>query len=320
MTTKFKYIFGPVPSRRLGRSLGVDLVPHKTCQFDCVYCECGHTPAALTERREYVPTIEVLAELDELLPTTPEIDFITFSGGGEPTLHSGIGRVIKHLKTNYPNYKLCLLTNGLLLRDPAVAAELQSMDLVVPSLDAANERDFQIINRPSNGETLAKLLAGLKYFRRQSKAEMWLEIFMVPGVNDTAESLSAFRRIISELRPDKVQLNGLDRPGVVDWIHPPGGGTVAAFAAALAPVARVEAVGRFAAGGVHSFDSVNLPGQVREIISRRPCTMSDLVAATGVKEQVIRRILAVFAEIGQLSTEDGPRGEFYRFIPGAGHE
>ncbi|MGB4279225.1 MAG: radical SAM protein, partial [Methanoculleus sp.] len=114
----YRYLFGPVPSRRLGISLGIDLVPHKTCLFNCVYCECGRTTNLTCERREYVPTNEVIAELDEFLATAPDLDYVTFAGSGEPTLHSGIGEIISFIKDRYPCYRVAVLTNSALFTEP----------------------------------------------------------------------------------------------------------------------------------------------------------------------------------------------------------
>ncbi|MCK4981982.1 MAG: radical SAM protein, partial [Victivallaceae bacterium] len=146
---KKKYLFGPVASRRLGISLGVDLVPFKTCSINCVYCESGVTTNLTLKRREYISADEVIKQLDELLSNNPEIDYLTFSGAGEPTLNSGIGRVVNFVKTNYPQYKICLLSNGTLFSDPELLTEIADIDLCIPSLDASCEEEFKIINRPS---------------------------------------------------------------------------------------------------------------------------------------------------------------------------
>ncbi|MDK2863513.1 MAG: hypothetical protein PWQ46_1223, partial [Methanomicrobiaceae archaeon] len=185
----YRYLFGPVPSRRLGISLGIDLVPHKTCSFNCIYCECGQTTDLTCERREYVPTNRVIAELDDFLATAPDLDYVTFAGSGEPTLHSGIGEIISFIKDRYPRYRVAVLTNSALFTDPDVRAALMRADLVVPSLDAVSEEVFVKINRPSPGITAGQVLEGLLDFAREYTGEVWLEIFIVPGVNDTDKEL-----------------------------------------------------------------------------------------------------------------------------------
>ena len=151
-----KYLFGPVNSRRLGISLGVDLVPHKTCSLNCVYCECGDTTTLTSAIAEYVPTGDVIAELDGYLSGSPRLDVVTFSGSGEPTLHAGIGKILRHLKERYPQYKVAVLTNGTLLHDPGVRKSIAMADIVVPSLDAVGPEAFARICRPAAGITLKK--------------------------------------------------------------------------------------------------------------------------------------------------------------------
>lgn len=145
---KYKYLFGPVPSRRLGISLGVDLVLHKTCSLNCIYCECGRTTNLTVQRNEYVPTEIVLSELNHFLASNPKLDYITFSGSGEPTLHSGIGEIVNYLKNNFPSYKIALLTNGTLFNQSKIRQEVKSIDLILPSLDAVSDKVFQKINQP----------------------------------------------------------------------------------------------------------------------------------------------------------------------------
>ena len=185
-----KYLFGPVFSRRLGVSLGVDLVPSKTCSMNCVYCEAGATTSLSSLRREFYDTNEIIVELDGFLSGKPEVDYITFSGAGEPTLHSGVGRIVKFLKSRYPQYRICLITNGVLLGTEQMIEELDGIDLVIPSLDAADDVTFQKVNRPVAGIGAEDIVKALETFRRRSKTQFWLEIFVVPGINDSPESVS----------------------------------------------------------------------------------------------------------------------------------
>jgi wyosine [tRNA(Phe)-imidazoG37] synthetase (radical SAM superfamily) len=215
-----RYLFGPVSSRRLGRSLGVDLIPYKTCPYDCVYCECGPTTSHTSRRREYVPTYEVIAELDQFLSTSPGLDFITFSGSGEPTLHIGLGEIIGFLKRRYPEYRVAVLTNAALLSDPAVRSALLHADVVAPSLDAVSDDVFRKIDRPCPGISITDIISGLCKFRREFSGEIWLEIFIVPGINDSLSGLEQFCRVIAAISPDRVQLNTLDRPGTEPWVSP----------------------------------------------------------------------------------------------------
>ena len=215
-----KTVFGPIHSRRLGRSLGINLLPLKTCSLDCVYCECGATTNLTAARQEFVPLEHVCRELDQVFDSGTEFDYITFSGLGEPTLYSRIGEIIRHAKAKRPEAKICLLTNATLL--DIAGDELDQLDLIVPSLDGSSEEEFRTVNRPAPGLTLEKLVADIADFRKkQPQVTMWLEVFIVPGVNDSDASVERFCRRIARIAPDKVQINSLDRKGAVDWIRVP---------------------------------------------------------------------------------------------------
>jgi len=214
------FVYGPCNSRRLGRSLGVDLIPHKTCSLDCVYCECGPTTCLTLARREYRPTAEVIQALDDILGYEPPLDYITFAGSGEPTLHRDIGLIIRHLKNRYSQQKVAVITNSTLLQDSQVVQDLLAADLIVPSLDAVTPEIFAQINRPAPGLTPDGIIQGIRDLRRQFTGQLWLEIFFVPGLNDTDSEVENFRRVLADIACDKVQLNKLDRPGAVDWMQP----------------------------------------------------------------------------------------------------
>ncbi len=232
-----KFVFGPINSRRLGRSLGIDLVTAKTCPLDCIYCEAHATTELTLTRREYVPVEEVISELRATLDEIPMPDHITFSGAGEPTLNSGIGKVIGFIKENYPDSRVCLLTNGLLLGDKKLQEELRPLDMIIPSLDASCEEEYLYINRPYPGETLKKLHSNLCAFRKNVPAEMALEIFVVPGINDSDESISRFFELISEIQPDAIQLNTLDRSGVIGGLKAASRESLEKFASVLGKIA-----------------------------------------------------------------------------------
>lgn len=200
--------------------MGIDLIPFKTCSLDCVYCECGKTNQLLIERREYVPTAEVTAELDKYLQSNPNIDYLTFSGSGEPTLHSGLGQIIDFIKENYPRYKISLLTNSTLFPQEGVIKEVKDLDLIVPSLDAVSEDIFNKINRPISGVRAADIIKGLESLRASFAGQLWLEIFIIPGINDHQEELQLFKKALQRIRPDKIQLNSLDRLGTENWVPP----------------------------------------------------------------------------------------------------
>jgi len=306
----YRYLFGPVPSRRLGRSLGIDLVPQKTCTFDCAYCECGRTTVLTLERREYVPTGRVIAELDDCLAKAPDIDYVTFAGSGEPTLHSGIGDIISFIKDRYPRYRVAVLTNGALFVDPDVRAALMRADLVVPSLDAVSEDIFRDINRPSPGITAGQVVAGLVAFSREFPGTIWLEVFIVPGKNDTDEELLRLRDAVAVVAPDRVQVNTLDRPGTDIRVRRASPRTLER--------ARTIIGGNAEVIGAAPDEPAMVPetGEVADILlatlRRRPCTVTDLSRLSGLRPAEVTKCLRILVEKGAVKSVREQRGVFYR--------
>ncbi|HNY90632.1 MAG TPA: radical SAM protein [bacterium] len=211
----FQHIFGPVHSRRLGTSLGIDLVPLKTCNLNCIYCECGRTTHLTMERKEYVPFDEVCEELTRFFIANPTLDYLTFSGSGEPLLYSRAGELIEWIKERAPDIPLAILTNGTLFTDPAVRREVLRADLILPSLDAASPALYRKVDHPHPILQIEKIIAGLVELRREYGGRIWLEVFIVPGFTDQESELSALREAILRIAPDRVQLNSLDRPGTL---------------------------------------------------------------------------------------------------------
>ncbi len=304
------YLFGPVNSRRLGRSLGVDLVPHKTCTMDCVYCECGGTTDLTTEIREYSPLKDVLAELDGYLSGAPPLDAVTFSGSGEPTLHSGIGVIIGHLKDNYPRYRVAVLTNGSLFSRREVRSSLLRADIVIPSLDAVSDEAFRAVTRPCPGIDPAEVVRGLVLFRKEFHGILSIEIFIVPGINDTDRELALLKEACLEIQPDFIQLNSLDRPGTEQWVGRAGPEELGRIARVFAPLAvsTVWAVPSHGAAGA----AIDPDDMIRATLMRRPSTVQDLVFATGLPAEETARRVARLADSGILVEERGERGIFYR--------
>jgi wyosine [tRNA(Phe)-imidazoG37] synthetase (radical SAM superfamily) len=308
----YQYLFGPVPSRRLGISLGIDLVPHKACSFDCVYCECGQTTYLTCERREYVPTDGVIAELGDLLARAPDLDYVTFAGSGEPTLHSGIGEIIAFIKDRYPRYRVAVLTNSSLLTDPDVRAALVRADLVVPSIDAVSEEVFRQVNRPCPGLTARGILAGVTAFVREFPGEVWLEVFIVPGVNDTEEELLRIRDAVAAIGPDRVQLNTLDRPGAELWVTPASPRTLERIAALLG--GNVEVIGSACTGAAALTDVREALESILATIRRRPCTSGDLAVLLGLRPAEVSRCLRLLEATGMVEPVQEKRGVFYRAV------
>ena len=217
---RYQYLYGPVPSRRLGRSLGIDLVPHKICTYDCIYCQIGKTTQKTLIRKEYIPTQEVLAEIERFLrEETSSVDYLSLGGSGEPTLHSEIGRIIKGIKaiTSIP---VAVLTNGALFYERGVREDLSMADVVLPSMDAVSRDVFDKINRPYSDFSMEGMLEGLVEFRKVFKGQIWLEILFCKGVNDHQDELLRMREAIDRIQPDQIHINTIVRPPSEKWAVP----------------------------------------------------------------------------------------------------
>lgn len=306
----FKYLFGPVPSRRLGISLGIDLVPHKVCTLNCVYCECGPTTDLTLQRKEYIPYEKVIQEIGEYFQHNQAPDYITFSGSGEPTLNSKIGDVLTFIKQNIPRIPVALLTNGTLFSDPEVRRELLDADLVIPSLDAASDAVFRRINRPYRSLTIESYIDGLIQFRRECSAKYWLEVFIIPGLNDTEEELALLKQAILSIQPDRVQLNSLDRPGTVANIRK----ATREELERVADILQLENVEIISSADrrkkIQSYRQ-DTEAAILETIARRPCTLNDLCQILGLHENEVNKYLSVLEANHSVTTEKQDRGDFY---------
>lgn len=310
---KYKHLFGPVASRRLGISLGIDLVPYKYCPLNCVYCEVQSTTHLQTERQRFFPTSEILSELDSFMQSEPHLDFITFSGAGEPTLNSSISEIISHVKTHYREYKLALLTNGVLLNNDEVLSEILPCDVILPSLDAASQDVYEKVNRPKAGLLVQDQIKGLTRLRKLYRGQIWLEVFIVPGITDTEAELKLLRSAIKQISPDLVQLNSLDRPGVEDWVE-------AASTERLKEIKRymsqeltmpIEIIAKIKyQPGINALDE-EIVHLIKGTISRRPSTAEDLSAMLDIHINEISKILRVLNREGKLRAERKARGVFY---------
>ncbi len=306
----YKHLFGPVPSRRLGMSLGVDLVPHKVCSLNCVYCECGATTNLTTERKEYVPYDEIISELTDFFKANDNPDYITFSGAGEPTLNIHIGKVIDFIKSNY-KVPVAVLTNGSLFSNAEVRKELLQADLILPSLDAANNLAFKKIDRPSSDLNIEDYIDGLIKFSHEFDGSIWLEIMILPGFNDDLENLRGLKEAILKINPDKVQLNTLDRPGVIDKIR-------AATRIELQSIIdtwgldQVEIIASTAIRKDNQSFRKDTENAILETISRRPCTLDDLQKILGLHVNEINKYLDTLDGDGKIETYRQERGIFYQ--------
>jgi wyosine [tRNA(Phe)-imidazoG37] synthetase (radical SAM superfamily) len=313
----YKYLFGPVFSRRLGRSLGVDLLQYKTCSLDCVYCECGATTDLTATTAAFVPTRDVLAELDDYLARKPDLDFVTFAGSGEPTLHAELGQIIAHVKTKHPDYKVAVLTNGTLFTRPEVRAAVLQADLLVPSLDGATTASFEAINRPEASIQVAQVVDGLTQLRQEYRGTFVLEVFIVPGVNDTDEEVQALRQAALRIRPDAIQLNRLDRPGILPWVTQASDELLARIHAQLAPLTVFE-VARRQAGEVRRMDDEQVRAAILARLAERAFDTTTLAFLVGCHEGLVAKHVRQLLAEGRLRQvdvgDDLPRGGPQRLV------
>lgn len=213
------YTYGPVPSRRLGLSLGVSTIPPKTCSYTCVYCQLGRTTHLQTKREGFFPKTDILEEIVERNRNT-EYDYLTFVGDGEPTLYRDLGWLIRRCKRTLRR-PIAVITNGSLLSQSDVRRELLQADVVIPSLDAGNEKMFRAVNRPHRSLTFDEMLLGQIDFRLEFSGQMWLEVMLVKGKNDTDDELRSIAEAMNDIQPDKVYITTPIRPPAEPWVEPP---------------------------------------------------------------------------------------------------
>jgi wyosine [tRNA(Phe)-imidazoG37] synthetase (radical SAM superfamily) len=273
-----RFVFGPVPSRRLGLSLGVDIVPEKHCTLNCLYCQVGKTKHLTTERRSFFPPEEILAEVRDALAAGASPDYVTFSGSGEPTLNSDLGALIVGVR-KLTDTRICVLTNGTMLIDPEVRRQVALADLVVPSLDAATEAVFRRLNRPHPEITVQRIVDGIAALRRESKVEIWLEVMIVAGVNDHEEELLRIKELADRIDPHRIQLNTVARPPQDPSARAVSGPEMAAIRALFGP--RAEEIRDFR-GRAHKETGPPLLDAIVEMVKRRSITVGDLESAMGI--------------------------------------
>ena len=234
------FVYGPLPSRRLGRSLGIDPIPHKTCNYDCVYCLLGRTTQATSQRRDFFPPDQIVAQLGRILERyqKDEIDYVAFSGRGEPTLCASLGWLIRQAKqcTTIP---VAVITNGALLQEQEVREELRVADVVMPTLDAADPGIFRRVNRPLRGARLGPIVDGMAEFRSAFEGQLWLEVMLVKGTNDDERSLLGIRDVLARICPDRVHINVPVCPPAETWVQRPSSEAIREAVTILGSIAEI---------------------------------------------------------------------------------
>lgn len=300
------HVFGPVPSRRLGRSLGVDLVPFKTCSYDCIYCQLGRTTHKTVERREWVPLDAVLNEVKLKLRSHP--DYITLSGSGEPTLHSRLGDLIERIQamTDIP---VAVLTNGSLLWRDDVREAVALADIVMPSLDAPDAERFEVINRPHPEVTFARLTEGLETLRCEFRGQYWLEVMLLDGYTTLPPQVRALADWARRIRPDKVQLNTAERPPAEEYAMAVPAERLAEIAGEFEP--RAEVIARHHSPGRGAVADAGQPA-ILELLRRRPCTEEDLAGGLAMRPIEVAKHLAVLEASGQVARQHHGGRAYYQ--------
>jgi wyosine [tRNA(Phe)-imidazoG37] synthetase (radical SAM superfamily) len=279
------YVFGPVPSRRLGRSLGVDLVPYKICSFDCVYCQLGKTAQKTIERREWAPIDAVVKQVETRLSSKP--DYITLSGSGEPTLHNRIGELIALIKT-LTNTPIAVLTNGSLLWQRELRTQIMDADLILPSLDAGDDETFIAVNRPHPALKHDTIVQGLIDMRQEFGGAYWLEVLLVDGINSQPSALDSLVACVERIEPDRVQLNTVVRPPAEPDATGLSQSKMAELALRFGPHA--EVIADFSKAFEHPDMAAGLQ-DVLSLVERRPCSIEDVAHGLGMhRDEVIKYI------------------------------
>lgn len=307
-STADTYLYGPVPSHRLRRSLGIDLVPYKICSYDCIYCQLGSVGSTTIVRKDYADNDRILEELQHKLMSGELPDFISLAGSGEPTLHSSIGDLIRRIKalTTVP---VAVLTNGSLLWMPEVQEALLAADLVLPSLDAGDPVTFQLANRPDSSIAFDKMVQGLVDFTRRFTGEVWLEVLLLAGINDDEPTVRRIAELVERIKPARVQLNTVYRP------------PAESFARGVAPT-QLCRLGSLFSGIVDCISDMPVSSAVREssdlshqdelvaFARRRPCTAQDLSIGLNLHLNDVLKQVHMLTDSGRLVEVPGKQG-FY---------
>ncbi|MFO7715734.1 radical SAM protein [Desulfosarcina sp.] len=304
----YHHLFGPVPSRRFGRSLGIDLTPHKTCSLDCVFCQLGRTTQKTLARKLYVPTADVIAEIDHWLNTDGEADYLTLSGSGEPSLHAEFGRVLAFLR-NQPIPSV-LLTNGTLLNVAEVRAAAALAHVVKVSLSAWDQNSFEWVNRPHHQLSFDSFFEGVKQFRSEFDGQLWLEVFLLSGINAMPRDVEKIARLADALKPERTHLNTIDRPPAEEFAAAVPMARLEELALLFDPPARIAA----AASVKHSKKGQADEAMILSMLSRRPCTMAQIEAAFGLHINEVSKILGRLIQEKRIHADLRNHEVYYRYL------
>ncbi len=294
-----RYVYGPIPSRRLGRSLGVDPIPLKTCNWNCVYCQLGRSTPLTNERRDYISVEAILAELAQVLPrhNAGEIDYISFVGSGEPTLHAGIGHLIRAVQamTAVP---VAVITNGALLYREEVRCDLSAADVVIPTVSAGTAELFRRIHRPHPAAGFDHLIDGLIAFRAEYTGQLWVEVMLIRDLNDSVDALCDLAKVLRAIKPDQIHIMLPERPPAEEWVVPVDAEGLLRAEAILGPEAHVIHP------HVQRLDVSDYPTPheaIASIVTRHPMSQTQLERALcGWRPEEIGAAIAALEDAGTI--------------------
>lgn len=312
MAKTYNHLFGPVPSRRFGRSLGVDLTPFKTCSLDCTFCQLGQTTQKTTARDEYVPTQTVLAELKDWLEADGQADVVTLAGSGEPTLHSNFGEIITFLRENC-SIPVLLLTNGTFLHLPEVRKAASAAHMVKASLCAWNEDSFCCVNRPCAGVTLENLVRGEAAFSQEFAGTFYLEVFLLWGISSTPHDVKRIAALAAEIAPDHTQLNTAVRPPAEDFAVALPQKRMQDLVALFSPEA--EVIAEFSAGEAPDIQANETT--IIAMLKRRPCTAKQIAAVFNMHLNEVSKYIGKLTRTGRINGVQEGNGTYYSASDGA---
>jgi len=311
--SNYKYLFGPVPSRRLGRSLGVDLTPFKTCTLDCIFCQLGRTTNKTLDRHEYAPIRHVESELDAWIKGGGKADYITLSGSGEPTLHTRFGDVLQfvHDRTAIPT---ALLSNGTLFCQPAVREAAQRADLVKLSLSAWDQFSFEHINRPHLDLKFQNIVDGYRAFRRGFQGKLWIEVFLIWGTNSVPGDVEKIAALTETVGPDEIHLNTAVRPPAEEFALAMPREEMEALAGLFRPTAKV--IAEFPSD--KSADFAANGDTILAMLKRRPCTAQQIGEVFGMHLNEVSKYLGKLSRTGKIRSRDSGREGYFVAVEAGG--
>lgn len=303
-----KFVFGPVPSRRLGFSLGVDTITPKHCTFDCIYCQIGKTTCQEVTRRRFFDPDVIVEQVIEGAKKAIQTDTITFSGSGEPTLNADLGFMIQKIKDQI-NLPIAVITNGSLLFEAEVRNDLLGADIILPSLDAASDDIFKRINRPHDDLELDLIIQGLRQFRKEYRGQIWLEIMLIKDINDDRKELIKLKKTVEFLAVDKIQLNTVIRPPLEKKTGRLSRNELEYAASVLG--SRCEVICTFKKTNTRIENEDYWTGLVLETIKRRPLSLDDIVKITGVSLLEVKFYLRKLEDVGHIKSYSSCDEIFY---------